>query len=44
MCEELNVCGILLMYGLFVVGLGDGELECFDLRARKSCATMRVCD
>ena len=43
-CEELNVCGISPTHGLFAAGSGDGELECFDLRARKSCATMRVCD
>ena len=41
-CEALNVCGISPTHGLFAAGSGDGEIECFDLRARKSCAAIRV--
>jgi len=40
-CDELNVCGISPTHGLFAAGSADGELECFDLRARKSCAAIQ---
>ncbi|CEG01703.1 WD40 repeat [Ostreococcus tauri] len=43
-CDELNVCGISPTHGLFAAGSGDGEVECFDLRARKSCAAIRCVD
>ena len=43
-CDELNVCGISPTHGLFAAGSGDGEVECFDLLARKSCAAIRCVD
>ena len=40
-CDELNVCGISPTHGLFAAGSADGELECFDLRARTSCGAIQ---
>ena len=43
-CEEFNVCGISPTHGLFAAASADGELECFDLRQRKSCGLIQCTD
>ena len=42
-CEDLNCCGISPSHGLVAVGGGDGSVECFDLRQKRSVGRMHAC-
>ena len=42
-CEDLNVVGISPVHGLVAVGGGDGSVECFDLRQKRSVGRLHAC-
>ena len=42
-CEDLNVVGISPTHGLVAVGGGDGSVECFDLRQKRSVGRLHAC-
>ena len=41
-CEDLNVVGISPTHGLVAVGGGDGSVECFDLRQKRSVGRLHA--